>query len=124
MLRNISAKCIDEDVDVRKDHLKPFFRRSMYSLVLTLRAWRGTNRAVKALGDDYLGTMSLDAPVLIVQGEQDVIRETNAVLAARFPTAPNVRIPDTGHFPWVEEPAVFSKTLLDFYSRVSSAAPA
>jgi proline iminopeptidase len=88
------------------------------------RAWRGTNRAVKALGDDYLGTMSLDAPVLIVQGEQDVIRETNAVLAARFPTAPNVRIPDTGHFPWVEEPAVFSKTLLDFYSKVASAAPA
>src|SRR6185369_1388345 len=88
------------------------------------RAWRGTNKSVKALGDDYLGTMSLEAPVLIVQGEQDVIRETNAVLAARFPTAPNVRIPDTGHFPWVEEPAVFSKTILDFYSRVASAAPA
>jgi len=88
------------------------------------RAWRGTNKAVKALGDDYLGTMSLDAPVLIVQGEHDVIRETNAVLAARFPTATNVRIPDTGHFPWVEEPAVFSKTVLDFYSRVASAAPA
>jgi len=51
------------------------------------RAWRGTNRSVKALGDDYLGTMSLDAPVLIVQGEQDVIRETNAVLAARRPCA-------------------------------------
>jgi len=88
------------------------------------RAWRGTNRAVKALGDDYLREMSLSAPVLIVQGDQDVIRETNAVLAARFPTAPNVRIPDTGHFPWVEEPAVFSKTVLDFYSRIASAAPA
>src|SRR5262245_52148929 len=82
------------------------------------------SRSIKALGDDYLAEMSLSAPVLIVQGEQDVIRETNAVLAARFPTATNVRIPDTGHFPWVEEPAVFSKTVLDFYSRVASAAPA
>jgi proline iminopeptidase len=88
------------------------------------RAWRGTNRSVKALGDDYLGTLSLDAPVLIVQGEHDVIRETNAVLASRFPAATNVRIENAGHFPWVEEPAVFSKTVLHFYSRVTSAAPA
>jgi len=88
------------------------------------RAWRGTNRAVKALGDEYLATMSLDAPVLIVQGEEDVIRETNAILASRFPAATNVRIPNTGHFPWVEEPAIFSKTLLEFYSSVASAAPA
>ena len=88
------------------------------------RAWRGTNRSIKALGDDYLETPSLDAPVLIVQGEQDVIRETNAVLAARFPAAANVRIANAAHFPWLEEPAVFSKTVLDFYNRVVSAAPA
>ena len=87
------------------------------------RAWRGTNRSVKALGDDYLGTMSLGAPVLIVQGEQDVIRETNAVLAARFPTAANVRIANAAHFPWLEQPEAFSKTVLDFYRRVASAAP-
>ena len=83
------------------------------------RAWRGTNTSVKALGDEYLATMSVDAPVLIVQGEHDPIRETNAVLAARFPAATNVRIANTGHFPWVEEPAIFSKTVLDFYGRVS-----
>jgi len=88
------------------------------------RAWRGTNRSVKALGDDYLGTMSLDAPVLIIQGEQDVIRETNALLVARFPAATNVRIEDSGHFPWVEQPELFSRTILDFYSRIGSAASA
>jgi len=87
-------------------------------------AWRATSRSIKALGDDYLGQMSLSAPVLIVQGEEDVIRETNALLAARFPTAANVRIANTGHFPWVEEPAVFSKTVLDFYSNIVSAASA
>jgi proline iminopeptidase len=87
------------------------------------RAWRGTNRSVKMLPDDHLGTMSLDAPVLIVQGEQDVIRETNAVLAARFPAAANVRIANAAHFPWLEQPAVFTKTLLDFYSTAASPAP-
>jgi pimeloyl-ACP methyl ester carboxylesterase len=86
------------------------------------RAWRGTNRSVKALGDEYLGGLSLDAPVLIIQGEHDVIRETNAVLAARFPAATNVRVQNAGHFPWVEEPEVFSRTVLDFYRRVTSAA--
>jgi proline iminopeptidase len=86
-------------------------------------AWRATSRSIKALGDDYLGQMSLPAPVLIVQGDQDVIRETNEVLAARFPTAANVRIANTAHFPWVEDPAVFAKTVLDFYSRIASAAP-
>ena len=85
------------------------------------RAWRGTNKSVKALDDGYLAQMRLDAPVLIVQGEYDVIRETNAVLAARFPAATNVRIADAAHFPWVEQPAVFSKTLLQFYA---NAAPA
>jgi proline iminopeptidase len=85
------------------------------------RAWRGTNRSVKALGDDYLGTLSLDAPVLIIQGEHDVIRETNGVLAARFPGAANVRIENASHFPWMEQPAVFSRAILDFYSRIASA---
>jgi proline iminopeptidase len=85
------------------------------------RAWRGTNRSVKALGDDYLGPLSLDAPVLIIQGEHDVIRETNAVLAARFPGVATVRIENASHFPWVEQPAVFSRTILDFYSRIASA---
>jgi proline iminopeptidase len=87
-------------------------------------AWRATNKSIKALEDDHLDRVSIAAPVLIVQGEQDVIRETNALLAARFPAATNVRIENSGHFPWVEEPAMFSTTVLDFYSRIASAASA
>jgi pimeloyl-ACP methyl ester carboxylesterase len=79
------------------------------------RAWRGTNRAIKAMDDNYLEGMSLASPVLIVQGVQDVIRETNPLLAERFPDARNVRIEHCSHFPWLEQPDVFSKTLLDFY---------
>jgi proline iminopeptidase len=86
------------------------------------RAWRGTNRSVKALDDDYLTQMSIDAPVLIVQGEHDVIRETNALLAERFPRATNGRITNAAHFPWLEQPEVFSKAVLDFYRDAASAA--
>jgi proline iminopeptidase len=87
-------------------------------------AWRATNRSIKALADDHLDRLSIAAPMLIVQGDCDVIRETNALLAARFPAATNVRIARAGHFPWVEEPAVFSRAVLDFYNRIASAASA
>jgi proline iminopeptidase len=87
------------------------------------RAWRGTNRSIKALGDDYVARSLLDAPVLILQGEQDVIRETNAVLAERFPHATNIRVDHAGHFPWVEQPETFSKALLDFYRKAAAIAP-
>jgi proline iminopeptidase len=84
------------------------------------RAWRGTNRSIKALDDDYLARVSFDAPVLIVQGEHDVIRETNPLLTERFPAATNVRIENAAHFPWLEQPDVFGKTVLRFYSKVAN----
>jgi pimeloyl-ACP methyl ester carboxylesterase len=52
------------------------------------RAWRATNMSIKALGDDHLDRLSIAAPVLIVQGEQDVIRETNARWPRDFPQRP------------------------------------
>lgn len=81
------------------------------------RAWRETNRSIKALGDDYLSQLTIDAPVLIVQGDQDVIRETNAVLAKRFPAAPDILIAQASHFPWLEQPDVFAGVMRDFYSK-------
>jgi proline iminopeptidase len=82
------------------------------------RAWRGTNASIKALDDHYLDAMNLEAPILIIQGDQDVIRETNAVLAQRYPAAANVWIRNAAHFPWLEEPDAFAKTLLEFYRAV------
>jgi proline iminopeptidase len=84
------------------------------------RAWRGTNTSVKALDDDYLAQLSVNAPILIVQGEHDVIRETNPLLVKRFPAALNVRIQNAAHFPWLEQPDVFAKTILDFYRNVTA----
>ena len=84
------------------------------------RAWRGTNASVKALGENYFADMKPGAPILIIQGDQDVIRETNAVLAARYPAAANVWIRNASHFPWLEEPDAFRKTLLEFYRCVTT----
>ena len=86
------------------------------------RAWRETSKSIREIPDDYLAGIPYDGPVLIVQGEQDVIRETNPLLAERFPSATNVRIPDTAHFPWVEQPDVFSRALQDFYRGAASTA--
>ena len=81
------------------------------------RAWRGTNASVKMLADDHLDRIRIYAPVLIVQGTDDVIRETNPVLAARYPNAANVWIDQASHFPWLEQPDAFSSVVLDFYRR-------
>lgn len=86
------------------------------------RAWRATNASIKLLDDDYLNGVSLDAPVLIIYGEHDVIRETSPMLAERYRGARTVCLPDCAHFPWVEQPDVFAKSLLDFYSSVVPAA--
>jgi proline iminopeptidase len=85
------------------------------------RAWRATNASIKTLDDDYLAGISLEAPVLIIRGEQDVIRETHPLLSARFPHATNVIIPNASHFPWVEQPDAFSNAIRGFYPDFVSA---
>ena len=105
--------------------LRPDRARMRYNIHHASKAaWRGTNSSVKTLSDDYLDGMSVPAPVLILQGDHDVIRETNPLLAARFPEAANVPVEHASHFPWVEQPAAVAKVLLDFYSSVASATPA
>ncbi len=74
-------------------------------------------RSVRETDESYLQQVPLNAPVLIVQGRQDVIRETNTVLVARFPRARNVWIDDACHFPWFENPRAFREAVLPFYKQ-------
>ncbi len=84
--------------------------------------WPETDKTVSATDESYLTQLPLDAPVLIVQGRPDVIRETNAVLVERFPKAQNVWIEEASHFPWIEEPDAFREAVLTFYrNHVTSA---
>jgi proline iminopeptidase len=83
------------------------------------RAWRGTTMSIRAMDENHLSNLSLDAPVLIISGEHDVIRETHAVLAERYPAATSVRIGDAAHFPWLEQPDAFAHAVLAFYRQSS-----
>ena len=56
----------------------------------------------------------VDGATLAIR-QADVLRETNSVLAARFPRAVNVLIDDAAHFPWLEQSEAFSKAVLGFY---------
>jgi proline iminopeptidase len=79
---------------------------------------RGNQRTMKSIDeadDRYLEQLPLDAPVLIIQGRQDVFREANALLVERFRRAKNAWIEEAGHFVWLERPDVFRETLLTFY---------
>jgi pimeloyl-ACP methyl ester carboxylesterase len=77
-----------------------------------------TAKSINETDDGYLQQLPLDAPVLILQGRQDLIRETNTVLVERFPQAENVWIEDANHYLWLEKPDSFRETLVNFYSEL------
>lgn len=57
-----------------------------------------------------------DAPVLLVAGEYDVglPPKRAAEYAGLFPRAELVVAPNSGHFPWLDEPAWFARTVTGF----------
>jgi len=77
-----------------------------------------TAKSINETDDGYLQQLPLDAPVLILQGRQDLIRETNTVLVERFPHAKNVWIEDANHYVWLEKPVSFRETLVNFYNEL------
>jgi pimeloyl-ACP methyl ester carboxylesterase len=61
-----------------------------------------------------LGTV--DAPVLLLAGEVDISAPPSAVaeLASLFPDATLTTQPGAGHYPWLDDPAAFTKTVAGF----------
>jgi non-heme chloroperoxidase len=65
---------------------------------------------------DAAGTL----PVLIIQGEQDRGLQARPCVAAFQTLLPQARVswfPESGHFPFLEEPALFNETLTRFVER-------
>jgi pimeloyl-ACP methyl ester carboxylesterase len=62
---------------------------------------------------------ALDVPVLLVAGEYDIWPTSRAVreLAANIPHAEVAELPRIGHFPWVDNPTVFTATVENFLAR-------
>jgi proline iminopeptidase len=58
----------------------------------------------------------VDAPVLVLAGEFDISAPPSAVaeLASLFPGATLTTQPGAGHYPWLDDPATFTKALAGF----------
>lgn len=68
--------------------------------------------------DSRPGLAKLTRPVLIVQGHQDPIGDKTAEdIHAAIKTSTLVYINQCGHFPWLEQPADFTKAVSEFLSR-------
>jgi proline iminopeptidase len=59
-------------------------------------------------------------PVLIVFGESDIYGATTQRLATRYPSAQVVVVPRAGHVPWLQNPAIFSDLVIDFFGITKS----
>ena len=56
-------------------------------------------------------------PTLILQGRQDILGdETALTINKAFPGSKLIFIDKCGHVPWLDQPAIFLKTLTDFFN--------
>jgi proline iminopeptidase len=53
------------------------------------------------------------APVLVVQGTEDPLQATDEIMSA-LPQAKRVWIEESGHFPWLEQPAKYYRAVGEF----------
>ncbi|AXI77763.1 alpha/beta fold hydrolase [Peterkaempfera bronchialis] len=76
--------------------------------------WQGVDEAVRRGITDALG--GLEAPVLVVTGDRDGASgvAAGAVVAGQFHDARRVNLAGCGHYPWVDEPEEFRRTVATF----------
>lgn len=61
------------------------------------------------------------APVLVLQGENDVLSVANAVRTQHaFPNAELVQIPHCGHYGWLDQPTAYYGALWPFLARLNN----
>ncbi|WP_067495713.1 alpha/beta fold hydrolase [Actinoplanes sp. TFC3] len=62
---------------------------------------------------------TVGAPVLVVAGAQDYLTGLAPVraLAELFPHGELAVIADSGHYPWVEQPAAFRRAVDNFFAQ-------
>ena len=66
---------------------------------------------------DGLGSR-LDAPVLVVYGDDDIYGPSPEHVRTRFPTAQQAILEHCGHMPWIQGADAFAALLSDFYADV------
>jgi proline iminopeptidase len=65
------------------------------------------------------GLSRLSVPTLVIFGDDEVGAEIGSRSYGDAPCARVVRIPDSGHFPFVEQPQSFARTAIRFYEHVA-----
>ncbi|NLU66574.1 alpha/beta hydrolase [Streptomyces sp. HNM0574] len=84
--------------------------------------WQGVDEAA---GDAIVaGLAAVEAPVLVVTGALDAITGVRGgeYVAECFPEARVVRLPEVGHYPWVDAPQTFVPLVADFLRGTSEGA--
>jgi proline iminopeptidase len=70
--------------------------------------------------DSRPGLRQLDRPVLIVQGHQDPVGDKTAEdIHAAIKSSELVYLNQCGHFPWLEQPETFLRTMTEFFTRTA-----
>jgi proline iminopeptidase len=78
-----------------------------------------TDRAVSGANPDVLNGLSrYEEPVLIVYGAYDILDTGVDIVRRRFPDAVQVTIENSGHLPWLQNPAAYQQILLQFYKHL------
>ncbi|WP_055586755.1 alpha/beta fold hydrolase [Peterkaempfera griseoplana] len=76
--------------------------------------WQGVDEAVRRGVTDALGTLA--APVLVVTGDRDGASGVAAgdIVAGQFPGGRHTTLAGCGHYPWVDRPEEFRRTVSAF----------
>ena len=94
--------------------------RTAQSMSMTKAQWLGALRVIADV-DFREGLASIQAPTLVLCGSRDIANLAPArELAATIPNAELRIVPRVGH-PWnQQEPELFSRTIAEFYERLSA----
>jgi proline iminopeptidase len=86
------------------------------SAQFALAAWLGFNASGDVLAGIVEGLGAVSSPVLVTTGDRDAQTgvQIGDYVAGLFPNAEHVTVSGAGHYPWVDEPALFTDVVLDF----------
>jgi steroid delta-isomerase-like uncharacterized protein len=99
------------------DQVNPAARERIRTMSARLFAREGPEASPTLLEPPAAGRLAeIGAPMLAIVGDQDVqrIQEIADQVAAQVPGARKVVMPDAGHHPNMEHPALFNQVVLDF----------
>lgn len=125
----VQSKPYDEKVRKKRAEIlaKTYFYDDKYAPKLAPRLLK-VDQKINSLVFDHLvknkwditpKTKSFTSPVLVIQGDTDIIKfDTAEKIAASFANSKLVKLSNCGHYPWIEKPIEFEQAIKEFKSEV------